>query len=371
MSNEQKNLPSDPSRHAGMDSGSQALAEALASSFAVVKYVMAGLFVLFLISGCFQVKPQQQAIILHFGKPSGAGDKVLLGPGLHWAFPYPIDEVIKIPITEIQKVTARGCWFAQTTDQEALGQEPPPGPTLNPAIDGYALTADGNIVHTKATLSYRIDDPVRCVFDFASDTNQSFTLAGVSNAVVNALNNSLVSTAARFKMDDLLLKDASGFQDAVRRRVTKLIEDQKLGVVVDQCVVQSREPRQLKQAFANVTIAGQKSTTVISGARAYENERLNRASSDATNRINLAQVERKKLIDDLTAFAATYGKVLPKYSANPELFRHQRLVETMGRVFASADKKMFLPTTPDGKPAELRLLLSPEPPKQKTEEAKP
>src|SRR6185295_5771721 len=126
MSNDQKNLPPTP-----VDSGSQALAEALASSFAVVKYVMALLFVVFLISGCFQVKPQERAIILRFGSPVGVGDRMLLAPGLHWSWPYPIDYVVKIPITEIQKVTARGCWFAQTTDQEALGQEPPPGPTLN------------------------------------------------------------------------------------------------------------------------------------------------------------------------------------------------------------------------------------------------
>jgi len=35
------------------------------------------------------------------------------------------------------------------------------GTPMNPAIDGYALTGDANIVHVKATLRYRIEDPVR------------------------------------------------------------------------------------------------------------------------------------------------------------------------------------------------------------------
>jgi len=138
-----------------VDSGSQALAEALRSSFGIVKFVMAALFIVFLFSGFFTVEPQEKAIKLRFGKPVGEGEQALLGSGAHWAWPYPIDEVIKIPIAEIQEVRARVNWFAQSPLQEALGEVPPApfGSPLNPAIDGYALTGDGNIVHVKANLS--------------------------------------------------------------------------------------------------------------------------------------------------------------------------------------------------------------------------
>ena len=366
MSNELDKPPVPP-----VDSGSQALAEALQSSFVIVKYVMAGLFVLFLFSGLFKVEPQQKAIVLRFGKPVGEGEKALLGSGLHWAWPYPIDDVVKIPITEIQEVTARAHWFYQTPEKEASNEDPPAGPSLNPAIDGYALTGDGNIVHTKATLSYRIEDPVRCVFEFASGTNQTYGLAGVSNAVMNALNNALVYTAARFRVDDLLLSDRIGFQDAVKRRVVQLIAGQKLGVVVDNCSVQSRAPRQLKLAFDSVITAGQKSRTEVTKALTYENEVTNRASSEVVGRLNAAETDSKRLVDSVTADAENFRRLLPKYQANPDLFVQQRLVETMGRVFASAQDKMFLPTSTDGKPIELRLLLNRELPKQKTEEAKP
>ena len=56
-----------------VDAGSQALAEALRSSFAIVKVVMVLLVLVFLASGFFQVGPQEQAIILRFGKPVGEG----------------------------------------------------------------------------------------------------------------------------------------------------------------------------------------------------------------------------------------------------------------------------------------------------------
>src|SRR5581483_10659579 len=134
-----------PAPAGSVDSGSQALAEALRSSFKVVQFVMFVLVLVFLGSGFFQVKPEEQAIILRFGKPVGAGDKALLGPGLHFGFPPPIDEVVRVSIKKIQTVDSRVGWYFTTPEREAAGTELPAGMSLNPAIDGYVLTADGNI----------------------------------------------------------------------------------------------------------------------------------------------------------------------------------------------------------------------------------
>src|SRR5271167_1761911 len=146
-----------------LDAGSQALAEALGSSFAIVKIVMVLMVLAFFGSGFFTVGPQEKAVILRFGKPVGEGQKVLLAAGLHWSFPYPIDEVVKIPITEIQKVSSSIGWYAVTPEQELSGNLPPPGPSLVPGVDGYVITADRNIIHTRATLYYQVDNPVRYV----------------------------------------------------------------------------------------------------------------------------------------------------------------------------------------------------------------
>src|SRR5438105_11975074 len=125
-------LSKDPGSQIPVDSGSQALSEALRSSFAIVKVVMVALVVVFLASGFFKVNPQEQAIILRFGKPVGKGPSALLGPGLHWSYPYPIDEYRKVSITGIQKVISTTGWYFTTPEQELAGSEPPPGQTLNP-----------------------------------------------------------------------------------------------------------------------------------------------------------------------------------------------------------------------------------------------
>src|SRR5450631_1425689 len=207
------------------DAGSQALAEALGSSFTIVKIVMVLMVVAFFCSGFFSVGPQEKAMILRFGKPVGEGPKALLTSGLHWSLPYPIDEVVKIPIAEIQKVTSNNGWYLTTPEAELSGMEMPAGQSLNPAVDGYLITADRNIIHSRATLSYHIEDPVRFAFGFAS----------ASNAVQNALNNALLYTAAKFSVDDILTRDVAGFREAVLQRVTELAEQQQLGIGVDQC----------------------------------------------------------------------------------------------------------------------------------------
>jgi membrane protease subunit HflK len=336
-----------------MDAGSQALAEALHSSFAIVKIVMAALFVIFLCSGFFKVESNEQAIILRFGKPVGEGKKALLGSGLHWSFPYPIDEYVKVRVTEIQQVRSTVGWYATTPEQELAGTElpAPPGTPMNPAVDGYALTADGNIIHTRATLHYQIDDPIQYVFDFVS----------ASNVVQNALNNALLFTAARFKVDDILVNDIPGFRDAVRKRAADLIEQEKIGISVGQCDVQSIPPRQLKPAFDAVVTAGQNRSKVLNDARSYENQVSSKASADAESRVNLAQSDRARLVNETASQAQRFSESLPNYQANPNLFVQQRLNETLGRVLTNVQDKIFLPERADGKSRELRLLLNREP----------
>ena len=46
-----------------------------------------------------------------------------------------------------------------------MGVVPNPGGNdLNPATSSYALSADTNIVHVRATLQYRITDPIALPF---------------------------------------------------------------------------------------------------------------------------------------------------------------------------------------------------------------
>ena len=348
------------------DAGSQALAEALRSSFVIVKIAMVLLLGIIFLSGIFTVGPQEKAVILRFGKPLGDGQKMLLGAGLHWSFPQPIDEVVKIPISEIQKVTSTVGWYQTTPEMELAGTEPPAGPSLNPQIDGYVITADRNIVHARATVSYHIDDPRTAIFNFASGTNHDFNLAGISNAVQNAANNALILTAARFNVDDILTRDRAGFQDAVNRRVAELAERYHLGVAIDRCDVSSVAPRQLKDVFAMVTTARQNYEKLLNDAKSEENRILSQASVRAVDITNAAESARNLYVTAIESDATAFTELLPKYTGNPNLFAQLELAKAMTQILTNVQDKIFLPQRADGKPRELRVMLNREPPQPKS-----
>jgi membrane protease subunit HflK len=358
------NIPeaTPPPPETPFDAGSQALSEALRSSFAIVKVLMAILVLVFLGSGFFTVRSNERAIILRLGRPVAQGREALLGPGPHWSWPYPIDEVRKVSITGIQKVSSTVGWYATTPVQEAAGTEPPAGGSLNPAVDGYVLTGDNNIVHTRVqSLTYSINDPIRYVFSFVN----------ASNAIQNALDNALLYAAARFRVDDLLTRDVIGFQETVSKRLRELVAQQDLGVTIEQCAPQSIPPRQLKDAFDNVLKAEVKRSQVLSEAHGHENQVLSKASADAESRMNLAESDRARLVKDISSRADEFEQLLPKYRASPRLFVEQRLTEALGRVMTNLDYKISIPESANGKSEELRLQFNRELPKPKQEENKP
>jgi len=339
-----------------VDTGSQALEEALRSSFIIVKVAMVLMVVVFLGSGFFTVGPQEKAVILRFGKPVGEGQKALLATGLHWSFPYPIDEVVHIPITEIQKISSTVGWYFITPEQELSGEDLSAGQSLNPAIDGYVFTADRNIIHTRATLYYHIDDPLRYVFNFTS----------ASNSVQNALNNALISSAARFNVDDVLLQNQAGFRDAVQMKVTELTEQENLGVTIDNCEVQSVPPRQLKDVFSQVTTARENRTKLLNDAQSYTNQVLSSAGAQSVAITNLAATDRDNYVKSLKAEARRFTDLLPQFKKYPGLFAQQKVAEAMTEVLTNVQDKIFLPERADGKTRELRLMLNREPPQPKT-----
>lgn len=352
-----------------IDAGSQALSEALRSSFGIVKLVMVLLVLVFLGSGFFTVGPQEQAMIIRLGRPVGEGKAALLGPGLHYAWPYPIEEFVKVPITAIQKVTSSVGWYATTPEQEAAGTEMgvAPNAPMNPLVDGYVMTADNNIIHTRATLTYHIAEPIVYVFNFVN----------ASNAVQRALDNALMYAASRFNVDDILSHERVLFQEEVRRRAVALVESQNLGIVVEECLVQSRAPRQLKDAFDNVLRAEVMRDKMLRDALSSENQVLSKASADAQSRTNSAEAERSRLVNDVRSQADRFNDLLPKFRASPSLFAQKRLTETFARVFTNAQDKIFVTSGDTGAGGayagkELRFLFNRERPKPKAkEEGKP
>jgi membrane protease subunit HflK len=332
------------------EAGSRALAEALRSSFFIVKVIMVLLVVVFFASGVFTVPSQERAIVLRFGKPVGSGEKQLLGSGLHFGFPKPIDEVVRIPIGNVLTISSSAGWYQTTPEAEAANQEPEPGGTLNPATDGYTITADGNIMHVRMKFQYRITDPLNYVLNFKN----------ASNVVQNALDNALFYASSRYTVTQATREDQQGFKELVERRLRALVDQYNLGISVENVVeFKTIPPRQVKQAFEQVTIADIERRKARDDAQAYAGRILATAQGESSAIVNQGQSDAVRFLQDVSAETRYFTNQMGNYEANPEIFKARLLADVMARVMKEAQGRVFtLPRDRANEPSQLWLQLN-------------
>src|SRR5215475_14273465 len=127
--------------------------EALASGLRSFRWVALVLFIIYLCSNITIVQPNEVAIVLQLGKLAGDGpDDQIKQPGLLFAFPYPIDRVIRVPVKEEGEVIISDLWKAAT--------EGSANDVIDPIKEGYCLTGDQNILQARVNAKYRITDPI-------------------------------------------------------------------------------------------------------------------------------------------------------------------------------------------------------------------
>ncbi|MDB6130638.1 MAG: hflK 2 [Verrucomicrobiales bacterium] len=330
------------------DINSQALSDALKSSFYIVRAIMVILIVIFVGSGIFTVGPQQKAVIFRFGKPVGGPDPKLLGPGLQWAFPRPIDEVHIIPTEEIQTMTVTN-WFFIPPEME--GKDPEGHGSLRPGAESYTITGDTNIVHMKATLSYRISDPVRFTLAFAN----------ASNVVRHVFENALFFASAQYPVDKILRLDPTGFRDLVFRRVESQVDGYKLGIKLQPPDITAVPPPDVKIAFEAVTAAQQTANTTKANAAGEASEILARANTAADSIINSAKAERDTMVLTLQAEASYFEQAMKSHKANPALFEKRKLTETWTKILTNSTDTMIVGERVGGGTHEIRLQINREP----------
>ncbi|HAB17124.1 MAG TPA: protease modulator HflK [Verrucomicrobiota bacterium] len=333
------------------DASSQALNEALGSSFLLVRIFVVLLACAFVFSCVFTVDPSEVAIVLRFGKPRGTGSDVIFKPGLHWALPYPIDEIVRVRTGEAKTVRANSAWYATTPEEEALGTEPMAQERLVPGVDGHTLTQDGNILHVRAALKYRIADPVAYAFRFEN----------VTNLLSDVLNNAIYRTSAQFSADAALYKEPTAFREAIATRARELIDAKQLGVAVDEVIVDTRTPQFVKQAFDAVIAAEQDRSKKVNEAEGYFNERVRTAEGEAAAIRSGGIVSSNALIQAVAAEAKYFQDQLPYYEREPALLRARLRIEALAQILTNAPDKFFISDRPDGTPRELRIQMNREP----------
>jgi len=311
--------PASPSsRGDDLDAAGRSLSEALRISFAILKVIMIILVVAFLASGFKTVGSDEKAVVLRFGKIRGVGQEAILGPGAHWTFPYPIDELVRIPVEKNINLKINTFWYKETRE-DILGAGVKPRnyvpDKLDPVQEGYCLTgsqrsagqigpvpaataavlqelpegdgSDYNIVHTRWEVNYQItgiEQFFRNVYVHEAKPGEIYF--DVMNQSITPLLRSVVEDAVVKAMVHYTIDEALRSTDTIRRRVQQLVQ-QKLDAidsgirVVTVQLVATTWPKQVDEAFVAFVSASQTSEQTITQARTYAETTLNRIAGQA------------------------------------------------------------------------------------------
>ena len=184
------------------------------------KWIVLAIVVAILVSGVRTVKQGEVAVVLRFGKLMGdTREEQVHEPGLLFALPYIIDEVITVPVGKVFEVRVDTHYT-----EGAMGS----GVEEN----GYCITGDQNIAVISTSLKYTVDDPVAYAL-YTADVEK--TVKGVTSAAITA-------HVASVSIDTLLTDGKDEFVDDVLARTQRSLDALGCGVKLTNLDIESIAP---------------------------------------------------------------------------------------------------------------------------------
>lgn len=272
----------------------------------------------------FRVNPDEQGIVLRFGKFDRWE-----GPGLHMRMPYPIEEV-RLPKVTQQRTTEIG------------GGSGSGGNRL-------MLTGDGAVVDLRFVVFWRINPGEDAKTGQKGVEQYLFNIAAPETTVREVAESAMREIVGQSDLQPLLTVGREKAQEEARALMQSVLDSYGAGIKVDQ--VQLREvdpPAPVIAAFRDVAAAGQDKERFIKEAQTYADQIVPRAKGEADRIIAGAEGFRDQTIAEATGQAARFLKVYEAYKKAPEVTRERLYLEMREKVLSGANKIILEPQAGGG-----------------------
>ena len=218
-------------------------------------------------SGLRVIKSGEVAVVLRFGRLVGnTYEEQVHQPGLLFAFPYIIDEVVIVPTGNVieQKVMTHYTNGEMTTLHN----------------NGYLITGDQNIAMVSASVKYMISDPVSYALNVKD-----------ASALINAfVSSAMVNSAASTGVDELLTSGKDEFAKAVLNEAQTKLSAVDSGITVGAIELTSVSmPNEVREVYDMVNSATVQAATLLEQARQYEAKVIPQAEADAATLVSDAK----------------------------------------------------------------------------------
>lgn len=294
-----------------------------------IKWVPLIVVGVWLLTGWYIVDPDEQGVILRFGKYDRT-----VGPGPHYAFPYPIESRYTPKVTQVQRTEVG---FRSTTREGTFEQ----GANRSLPEEAAMLTGDENIVSVQFSVQYQIKEPVEYLFNVEDPAKVVKNAAEA--AMREVIGNSLIDSALTDGKLQIQIEATNLLQD--------ILDRYKVGIRVLAVQLQNvHPPQEVSEAFKDVASAREDKSRFINEAEAYRNEILPKARGDAAAIENKAGAYKETRIRTAQGESARFLSVLAEYEKAKEVTKKRLYLETMEEIFSSTDMdKIVLPQEAAGK----------------------
>lgn len=262
-------------------------------------------------SGIYKVQPDEQGIVLRFGRWSDTTE-----PGLHYHLPYPVETVLLPKVTQVNQLQLGG------------GSNIPTLAT-NGSRDKQMLTGDENIVEADCTVFWRIKDAKLYLFKINKPE------LAVKIAAESALREIISRTPIQAAMSD----KRAQITDETRDLLQRLLDREQSGIFITQVQLQRVDPPpQVIDAFNDVQRARADQERARNEAEAYANDVLPRARADADRTTQEANAYKSQIINLAEGEANRFLSIYQSYAQSKDVTAWRLYLESMDEVLKKASK---------------------------------
>ena len=374
-----------------LDAANQSLSDALRASFRILKGIMMVLVVLYLFSNVRRVDSHEQALQLRLGRLL----PTVHNPGLVAGLPFPIDEIVPLPVNRSNDLEVDSHTFYRTKDEMGKSLDfIDRGGGLDPVMDGALLTADAGLVHVRWKLTYNINNVGDYVSEIVGDKVEA--AAALIETYVETVGIEIVT---ELTAEEIIRTRMDYVQSEMKHRINERLKNLGSGItVVVVEVVDPTPPLSVRDAFIHtqrsenakqrrIRDAEQEQTQILSKAAGVAHGRL----IDLLNEIDAAKAagqpvdrleaeldrmltdevegEAGRLLKNASAYQTVvvseiesdvqlYRRLLPEYKRNPRLLIARLWEEAKLRIYENPEVTKFY--RPEGSQVRIHIGLDPD-----------
>ena len=280
------------------------------------------LALLWINSGSYKVQPDEQGVVLRFGKFRETVD-----PGLHYHWPYPIESVFLPKVTQV--------------NQLQLGVARSNTGTLISSEDSHErqmLTGDENIVEAECAIFWKIKDAKQFLFRIKNPE------VSVRVTAESALREIIGRTPIQAAMSDKRQQIAVETKDLMQA----LLDHENAGILVSQVQLQRVDPPSaVIDAFNDVQRARADQERARNEADSYANDILPRARGEASKITQEAEAYKEQAVKLAEGDAKGFLSVYNSYVKSKDVTAWRLYMESTDELLKKATR-VIVDTTGKG-----------------------